>query len=63
MSELQGAGAMAEHAKTLQDMYPQGYEYQRFDPWSAGERAHLTALYERDWQALCEDKRFVTLAA
>ncbi|MEL6992110.1 MAG: glycosyltransferase family 2 protein [Pseudomonadota bacterium] len=63
MSELQGAGAMAEHAKTLQDMYPQGDEYQRFDPWSAGERAHLTALYERDWQALCEDKRFVTLAA
>ncbi|MEO0372083.1 MAG: glycosyltransferase family 2 protein [Pseudomonadota bacterium] len=61
MSELEGAAAMAEHAKTVQDMYPQGDDYERYDPWTAQERAHLTALYERDWQALCEDGRFVTL--
>ncbi len=61
ISELEGAAAMAEHAKTVQDMYPQSDDYERFDPWTAGERAHLTALYERDWQALCEDERFVTL--
>ncbi len=61
MSELEGAAAMAEHAKTVQDMYPQGDDYERYDPWTAQERAHLTALYERDWQSLCDDGRFVTL--
>ena len=61
MSELEGAAAMAEHAKTVQDMYPQGDDYERYDPWTAQERAHLTALYDRDWQALCNDARFVTL--
>ncbi len=63
ISELQGAAAMAEHAKTVQDMYPQSADYERFDPWTAGERAHLTALYDRDWSALCEDDRIVTLKA
>lgn len=61
MSELEGAAAMAEHAKTVQDMYPQSDDYERFDPWTPQERAHLTALYDRDWQALCEDGRFETL--
>ncbi|MEL7282632.1 MAG: glycosyltransferase family 2 protein [Pseudomonadota bacterium] len=60
-SELEGAGAMAERAKSVQDMYPQGDDYERYDPWTAQERAHLTALYDRDWQALCADERFVTL--
>ena len=61
MSELEGAAAMAEHAKDVQDMYPQGDSYERFDPWTAQERAHLTELYARDWQALQADERFVTL--
>lgn len=58
ISELEGASAMAERAREVQDRFPLEGGHDRFDPWSAEERAHLDRLYERDWQEICRDPRF-----
>ncbi|KZY43541.1 hypothetical protein A3731_34280 [Roseovarius sp. HI0049] len=61
ISELEGAGAMAERAKEVQERYPLNEANGKFDPWSAAERAHLNGLYERDWAALRGDARLKVL--
>ena len=61
MSELEGAGAMAEQAKAVQDRFPLNKENGKFDPWSEAERDHLNALYDRDWQAIKSDPRLTVL--
>ena len=61
ISELEGAGAMAGQVQKVQAQFPQDQINERFDPWSAGERAHLGSLYERDWQAICADERLITM--
>ncbi|MEQ9242453.1 glycosyltransferase family 2 protein [Roseovarius indicus] len=61
ISELEGAGAMSERSKEVQDRFPLNDENGRFDPWSAAERAHLNRLYERDWEAIRNDPRLSVL--
>lgn len=44
----------AEHALgqrvALQERYPRGPEFGSYDPWTPAERAHLTRMYERDFE-------------
>ncbi|MEQ8897681.1 MAG: glycosyltransferase family 2 protein [Roseovarius sp.] len=61
ISELEGAGAMSERARAVQEQFPLNEENGKFDPWSAAERAHLNGLYERDWAAIRGDARLSVL--
>ncbi|MCZ7674668.1 MAG: hypothetical protein M5U35_00505 [Roseovarius sp.] len=61
ISELEGAAAMAERAREVQERFPQGTDNGRFDPWSTEERAHLGRLYARDWVAIRADPRLSVL--
>ncbi len=61
ISEMEGAAAMAESAREVQERFPQDRDNGRFDPWSAEERAHLGRLYARDWEAIRADPRLSVL--
>ena len=61
ISELEGAGAMAERSKDVQDAYPLDDANGKFDPWSMVERNHLGALYDKDWQAIKSDPRLTVV--
>lgn len=62
ISELEGAGAMAERVKAVQNSYPpNNVANGRFDPWTAEERAHLGALYDKDWDRIRTDSRLTVL--
>ena len=61
ISELEGAGAMSQRAKEVQEQFPLNEKNGKFDPWSAAERAHLKGLYERDWEAIRGDGRLSVL--
>ena len=61
ISELEGAGTMAEQSKDVQDRFPLNDANSRFDPWSAAERGHLGALYDKDWQAIKSDPRLTVI--
>jgi len=62
VAELEGAGAMAERSREIQERFPPQADDRRFDPWTEAERAHLGALYARDWQAIRADPRFSVLS-
>ena len=57
IAQREGAGAMAERLREVQERYPLD-EGDRFNPWTPSERAHLEALYVRDWAEICAEPRF-----
>jgi hypothetical protein len=50
-----GAETALARRVEIQERYPRGDIWPGYDPWSAQERAHLTRLYERDWQDILRE--------
>lgn len=57
----EGPGAAIEAFRQLQFLEQSDVASARFDPWSQKERAHLTRIYNKDWQALCNASWVETL--
>jgi len=47
-----GADTALGQRVALQERFPRGAVFRNYDPWTAGERAHLTRIYERDVAAI-----------
>ncbi|WP_318167768.1 hypothetical protein [Roseobacter sp.] len=60
-SRIGGAAALAKRAE-IQDRYPRGPDWPRYDPWSPQERDHFRMLYRKDTDLL-RDMKDVTLLA